>query len=237
MVSSAYITSRQKWQRPQALLFSNNPGTFQNNKYIPMGDEGQDFIILSDHNRGAIDMGNQRLEDRRRMINGTMRSYWIADKLTLSTSWENLPSRSYSDQVNFEYMQGNSVEYPGQPFGPDGRPVGGIGALKPSSTIEYTVDGGAGGNDLLMWYEDHPGPFWVFLSYDKLRTGDLINYNKLGIYNHVLQMYFASFDYSIEKRTGSQASMTVNPLNPSEMIPTGVNGFDFWNISMSLEEV
>jgi hypothetical protein len=35
----------------------------------------------------------QRIESKRRMIDGTMRSVHVADKYTFSTSWENIPSR------------------------------------------------------------------------------------------------------------------------------------------------
>ena len=33
-------------------------------------------------------------------------------------------------------------------------------------TSEFTADGGAGGADLLQWYRNTHGPFWVYLSYD-----------------------------------------------------------------------
>jgi hypothetical protein len=42
-------------------------------------------------------------------------------------------------------------------------------------------------------------------------------YQKLSSYAEVVEVYFASFDYSIESR--------------------GANTFDYWNINLSLEEV
>ena len=207
MASSAYMINRSKWQRPQALLFSDNPGTLVNvpelnkNIYVPNGEEGLDFIILSDHNRDALSLSKQRIETRNRMINGTMRSYHTADKINVSTSWSRLPSRSYSSVP--EYENGEFIRQPDP---------------EQSATEEYTADGGAGGAELLSWYEDHTGPFWVFFSYDKLGEDDLNRYTQ------VEKMYFSGFDYEIEKRGHSWAS-------------SSASGFDMWNISMSLEQV
>lgn len=205
MPTSAYMQRRMEYlkggTRPQAIIWSNNSGTLSNGAYIPNGNEGTDFIILSDHNRSEISLSQQRIESRQRMVNGNMRSYHIADKLNLSTSWSRMPSRAFSASVEFDAM----------------------GEIITANYTSYTVDYAAGGVDMLSWYENHPGPFWVFLAYDKFRIDGYENYNRLGKYNQVLQMYFSSFDYSVEKRASTWSS--------------GPTGFDFWNISLSLEEV
>lgn len=216
MTSSAYITGRQRYARPQGMLWSDTPGTLSNGIYVPSGyEKGSDltnittddyFIILSDHNRSSISISNQRLEQRRRMINGTMRSNYIADKLTISTEWNNLPSRSYKLKPNFNQSTGLSTYDHG------------YGSLTASDS-EYTADGGAGGVEMLDWYENHKGPFWVFLSYDKYNNfGDDNNARlHLGEYSQVIQMYLSSFSYNINKRGG--------------------NTMDLWNVSITLEEV
>lgn len=180
--------------RPQAMLWSNNPGTLDAGFYVPQGDEGTDFIIVSDHNRSEISFSQERIETRQRMVNGGMRSYWIADKLQISTSWNRLPSRPFDGNVAFD-ANGNIVT---------------------SNYISYTADGAAGGVDMLSWYEDHPGTFYLFLSYDKYRINGLENYNRLSTYAQVVKVYFSSFEYNVEKRSGG--------------------GFDFWNINVSMEE-
>lgn len=159
------------------------------------------FIILSDHNRNEISISNQRIEQKQRMINGSMRSYHIADKLNISTSWNLLPSRSYFSNPTFNQTTGQTIF--------DGLEI----------PYAYTVDGGAGGVEMLDWYENHKGPFWVFLSYDKYTNfgDDYLAYVHLGEYSQILQMYISSFDYSIVKR--------------------GRLNYDMWNISVSLEEV
>ncbi len=214
MASSAYMAGRRSYlngaTRPQAILFSDNAGTLESGMYVPNGNEGEDFIILTDGNRSEISMSNQRIEQRQRMVNGNMRSYWMADKLNLSTSWSRIPSRAYSGYVTFDPENGQIDN-------------------DPSTYSMYTVDGGAGGVDILSWYEDHVGPFYVFLGYDKFRIDGSENYNRLSGYNQVLKMYVSSFDYDIEKRGGTS---TGNMWSDSKTV-----GFDFWNISISLEEV
>jgi hypothetical protein len=202
--TSTYISGRKKYARPQAMLWSDNSGTTQNDVRIPNGLEKEDYIILSDHNRQPMSISQQRIESRQRMVNGTMRSYHIADKITISTSWNNLPSRSFSRNVIF-----NSS---------------GVAQMS-GNDLENTVDGGAGGVELLDWYENHSGPFYVFLGYDKYNSDSLkvsgsvtdASFQHLSIYNDVRLMYFSSFEHSIEKRGGTN--------------------FDFWNVSVSLEEV
>lgn len=83
----------------------------------------------------------------------------------------------------------------------------------------YTSDGGAGGAEILDWYERYTGSFWLFLSYDKYPNfgKDANAYTNLQKYSQVVEVFFSDFSYSVVKRGGSN--------------------YDFWNISFSLEEV
>lgn len=230
MTDIAYITGRRKYARPQGMLWADNPGTVVTSGngiyYLPNGYEigmdpdnildnelANEFIILSDDNRSPIDFAYTRIENRKRMVNGRMRSYHIADKLTLSVSWDLLPSRSYSSTPLFT-STGKSEFYGqfGKPSAPDS---------------EYTTDGGAGGVELLDWYENHPGSFWVYLSYDNYKNFEQVveeqslsqdsEYNQLNKYSQVVEVFFSDFNYSVQRRGGSN--------------------FDLWNISVTLEEV
>jgi hypothetical protein len=112
--NSAYMLGRKKWARPQAMVWCDMYTLDENGKLLPTGNEvgsdvlnssipnsNESFIIISDHNRSAINIANQRIEQRQRMANGTMRSFFIADKLTIDTSWTMLPSRSFKDYPSF----------------------------------------------------------------------------------------------------------------------------------------
>jgi len=218
MATNNYMSGRKKYARPQAMLFADNPGTKINGFYVPDGSEigslaasegaSGEFILLSDDNRSAIDFKQVRIEKRERMINGRMRSYHIADKLQISTSFDMLPSRAYDASANFD-INGNAdmMSSPSR--------------LNP---LEFTTDGGAGGVELLDWYEKHNGSFWVYLSYDKYTnftdtdiTSIDTRFNNLNKYSEIVEVFFSDFSYSVKKRSG---------LN-----------FDFWNVSFSLEEV
>jgi len=211
MATEAYISGRKRYQRPQAILWSNNPGTLTNGLYVPTGYEigaavptGTDaslvdqFLILSDHNRAELSFTPERIEQRKRTINGRMRSYHIADKTGMSVSWSNLPSRAYYSPAAFDNY-GKSI-YEGQPG-------------------EFASDGGAGGNEIVDWYKNHKGSFWMFLAYDKYTNFGKSQsaFGHLAQYNEVVEVMFSDFNYSVVSRGGSN--------------------FDLWNISVTLEEV
>lgn len=217
MSTNRYMSGRQKYIRPQAMLFADNPGKKVGGFYIPDGLEigsslasggtHGDFLILSDDNRSPIDFKSVRIEKRERMINGRMRSYHIADKLQISTSWKMLPSRAYDNKANFDiYGKPDLVKTVSRP-----------------NPHEFTTDGGAGAVELLDWYNNHTGSFWVYLSYDKYTNfendpnTDLDDrFNNTNKYSEVIEVFFSDFNHTVVKRSG---------LN-----------FDYWDVSLSLEE-
>lgn len=221
--TAAYMAGRQKYQRPQGMLWAENPGTIVllnpldpdgGTTYVPVGYEigastsslspSEDqyldtFLILTDDNRQELKFTPTRIENKERMINGRMRSYYIADKLSLSTSWSNIPSRSHASDPNFSLTTGKS-------------------STSGNSLYEYTTDGGAGGAEILDWYDAHKGSFWVYLSYDKYSNfgSGAEAKTHLAQYGQVIEMFISSFDYSVTKRGGI---------------------YDFWDVSVTLEEV
>jgi hypothetical protein len=181
MVSSAYLSARKKWIRPQAIIFSNNSGGILDGVPQISGIEREDFIILSDHNRSDIAFSTNRLENRKRMVNGHMRSYHIADKMNVSFSYSMLPSRSFDGDPEFD--------------------ADGIATV--TGLSEYTADGGAGGAELLDWYSSNPGSFYMFLSYDVPQNFSASIYDKLDKYSDVLEVFVSDFSYNVVKRGGT----------------------------------
>jgi hypothetical protein len=290
-----YIINRQKYNRPQGMLWSesyvapatsNDPLAISGFEFGSNAPEAnQTFLILSDHNRKTIDISTDRIQNRERMINGRMRSFHIADKIKISTSWEMLPSRRSAEYSNFRTVfstaitsavgngatityiaTGTNIELTvGEYVSITGISIAGynktnaevlsvvesIDGLTTTFTIagtttgtptytdakitttgaktnyiaseEYTVDGGAGGADILDWYEGHTGPFYVYLSYDKPKNfkaegnGNNGNYDRLDEYSEVVEMYISDFSYTVARRGGTN--------------------YDFWDISVTLEEV
>lgn len=227
MATRAYLNGRRKYGRPQAMLWADNPGNLSEGVYVPDGYEvgynSEDiedttlldqFIVLSDDNRSEIKFSSNRIDQKKRMVNGRMRSYYIADKLQIDISWDNLPSRSFGKYPDFS--ENGKPDARNKSTNPITTPETGARTFYKSE--QYTSDGGAGGNELLQWYENHPGPFWVYLSYDKYTNMPEANkYSSLAQYNEVVQMYITSFDYTVTKR--------------------GTSTYDFWNVSVTLEEV
>lgn len=176
----SYNSLQQKYSRPSLIIFSETEpvlgqvGTTRENKW----DLGLTYLYLSDDNRSDLAVSFERIEHRQRMINGTMRSYHIADKKTYSTSWKKLPSRK-------DYV----TEY-----------------------ANTRTDFG-GGQEILDWYNNHPGSFWVLFVYDidssKSKTDVKNNVEKVNV-------FFENFSYNIITR-GTDT--------------------DLWDISLGLVEV
>lgn len=196
MATSGYLLGRKRFNRPQGVIWANNSGILSNGIVVPDGVEGEDFIVLSDHGRGELGFNKQRIENRKRLVNGNMRSYHVADKVSVSWSWDMIPSRAFSNDPIFSNTTGKQT----------------------SLSQEYTADGGAGGVDLIKWYENNPGSFYMFLAYDRYDKFDSSAYANMDKYNEVLEVYFASFDYTVVKRGST-------------------NTHDFFNVDVSLEEV
>jgi hypothetical protein len=215
-----YIAGRKKYTRPQGIAFAEayNQST---SGLIPAGfevnsaqaDNLETFLILSDHNRGAIDISPKRIETRERMVNGRMRSYHIDDKKMIRLSWDNLPSRSYATSPEFAIADSFS--------GQTQTAFTGKSSFY-KDRAEYTVDGGAGGADIKEWYDQHVGSFYVLLAYDNsasLQSTDGPNgskYAKLGQYTEAIEMFISDFSFNVNKR--------------------GATTHDLWSVSISLEE-
>lgn len=200
-----YLSGRKKYARPQAMVFANSIAIdSETGLYYPEGTEYQDFLVLSDHNRSEIQMAPERVEVRKRMINGRMRSVWLADKLKISTSWKDLPSRVATAGVSIvdgKVVPNNFTDTDPEP---DTTRKGDI----------YVVDSGAAAADLAQWHKDHPGSFWVLVSFDD--PNEVGGYDKIAQYTMALECFFDDFKYDISKRG---------------------RRMDLWNVSLSLEEV
>lgn len=187
----ANYAAEKRWFRPSIMAFSDNIPTLNSQTGVLEGT----FNYLTDDNRSPLEISFNRIEYRQRMINGRMRSYHVADKKSYSVSWENLASRSIDpnrknlDFISEKYYTGNTI----------------------TNTSFMAAD------EMLEWYEDHPGEFYMILSYDKQHvfgTTDA-DYNKIAFACEIVPVFFDSFSYSVDTR---------GPYN------------DLWSVSMSLVE-
>ena len=148
--------------------------------YLPVGSliYLNSTLKLSEHNRQPVSLNNNRIEKTKRMSNGTMRKFFVADKKAISVSWNMLPS-SYT----------------------------------------YTIDGGYGAIDLKNFYEGTASKASGALS-GQSSFDVTISY---GGTTQTLNMIFTSCSFEIVKRNVKEA--------------TGDTPQEFWNVSLSMEEV
>jgi len=72
-----------------------------------------DVLYLTDDNREPLQITPQRIEFKRRMIDGTMRSHYVADKDEYSTSWSDIPSRKNNGSIQItsdNFGAGNDIK-------------------------------------------------------------------------------------------------------------------------------
>ena len=56
------------------------------------GDGTTKWNTVTDHNRGQFTINHNRIEQSRRMANGTLRKFFVADKEAFNISWDLVPS-------------------------------------------------------------------------------------------------------------------------------------------------
>jgi len=93
----AHVTISNKWTRPSLIIFTDSEPS-ASVASVGVWDIGgspgamNGYIYLSDDNRSDLQVSIERIEYKKRMINGRMRSYHVADKRSYSVSWQALPS-------------------------------------------------------------------------------------------------------------------------------------------------
>lgn len=148
--------------------------------YLPVGSiiTLNSNIKLSEHNRQPVSIAKNRIEKQQRMSNGTMRKFFVADKESISVSWNMLPS------------------------------VSGM-----------TIDGGYGALDLKTFYEGTATKATGALS-GRSSFDVTIKY---GNTTKTIEMMFSNCSFDIVKRNVKEK--------------TGDNPQEFWNVSITMEEV
>ena len=148
--------------------------------YLPVGSAlyFNSTIKLSEHNRQPISLSPNRIEKMQRMANGSMRKIYVADKESITVSWNKLPSKE-----------------------------------------SMTVDGGKGALDLRDFYN---GTAAKASGANSGRTTFDVTI-KEGNTSRTMEMIFTSFSLELVNRNVKES--------------TGATPQEFWNLSITLEEV
>ena len=202
-----YMQKRKKYNRPSGMLWSENAGTLINSLYIPYGLEVGADATL-EVDKTLADQFLILTDDNRTPLD------FSDERIEKRERMINGRMRSYhtADKMKIS-TSWNMIPSRSHSDVPSFDPATGL-----SPHTSYTSDGGAGAADMLEWYDGHKGSFWVFLAYDRkgIFKGTESPYDHLQQYNQIVEMFISSFSYSVEKR-GTK--------------------FDYWNVSVTLEEV
>lgn len=87
-------TLQNVWSRPALMILSESqPSEVDGATGVwNLGVADTNFIYLTDDSRSPLNVSIQRIEYKKRMINGRMRTYHVADKKSFAVSWRDLPS-------------------------------------------------------------------------------------------------------------------------------------------------
>lgn len=148
--------------------------------YLPVGSiiTLNSTLKLSEHNRQPVQLSKNRIEKQQRMSNGTLRKLFVADKESISVSWNILPS-----------------------------------------IASMTVDGGYGALDIKAFYDGTAAKASGALS-GRSSFDVTIKY---GNTTKTMEMVFSNCSFEIVKRNVKEK--------------TGDNPQEFWNVSITMEEV
>lgn len=58
------------------------------------------WVKISDHGRSPLNIRVERIENKQRMANGTLRRYVVTKKRSYSTSWDNIPDEAVDFLAN-----------------------------------------------------------------------------------------------------------------------------------------
>lgn len=176
------------WTRPTLVVLSEDEPIIETQdiggSLLKTGkvDLGENYIYLTDDGRSPLRVQYERIEYKKRMINGRMRSYHVADKRSFSTSWEDLPSRSKSD------IYANGVK------------TGTKGYISEYERGSTSTGSFAAGQEMLDWYKQNTSDFWMTLVYDIDTDQARFGSEEMKRTFEVVNVMFDSFDYTVEKR-------------------------------------
>lgn len=169
---TVYESLDKKWQRPSLIILCHDKPVEGSGQDVGKWNLGNDYIYLTDDGRDALAIDPQRIEYKQRMLNGRMRSYYVADKRTFSTSWRDLPSRS--KDATGKYISEHQ---------------------RRNSSIKY-----AAGQEMKDWYERHSGSFWMLVIYDGKLFNSSTN-NKTALQQvELYNVFFEDFSITVVKR-------------------------------------
>jgi hypothetical protein len=218
--------------------------------YLPVGSliYLNSTIKLSEHNRQPISIQTNRIEKQQRMSNGTLRKFFIADKKSISISWNMLPSFStftadggYGAMDIKSFYEGSASKASGALSGKNsfdvtiryGGPSNITNISSNGTTVTYTSANNFSTGNIISIYGNNPSAYNLsnVPVASATSTGFTVTNAASGTFvsggeafkTETFSMIFTSCSFELVKRNVKEVSTDTAQ--------------EFWNVSLSMEEI
>ena len=218
--------------------------------YLPVGSliYLNSTIKLSEHNRQPISIQTNRIEKQQRMSNGTLRKFFIADKKSISISWNMLPSFStftadggYGAMDIKSFYEGSASKASGALSGKSlfdvtiryGGPSNITNISSNGTTVTYTSANNFSTGNIISLYGNNPSAYNLSnvpvasatssqFTVTNAASGSFVSGGE-AFKTETFSMIFTSCSFEVVKRNVKEVSTDTAQ--------------EFWNVSLSMEEV
>jgi hypothetical protein len=218
--------------------------------YLPVGSliYLNSTIKLSEHNRQPISIQTNRIEKQQRMSNGTLRKFFIADKKSISISWNMLPSFStftadggYGAMDIKSFYEGSASKASGALSGKSlfdvtiryGGPSNITNISSNGTTVTYTSANNFSTGNIISLYGNNPSVYNLSnvpvasanssqFTVTNAASGSFVSGGE-AFKTETFSMIFTSCSFEVVKRNVKEVSTDTAQ--------------EFWNVSLSMEEV
>ena len=218
--------------------------------YLPVGSliYLNSTIKLSEHNRQPISIQTNRIEKQQRMSNGTLRKFFIADKKSISISWNMLPSFStftadngYGAMDIKSFYEGSASKASGALSGKNlfdvtiryGGPSNITNISSNGTTVTYTSANNFSAGNIISLYGNNPSAYNLSnvsvasatssqFTVTNAASGAFVSGGE-AFKTETFSMIFTSCSFEVVKRNVKEVSTDTAQ--------------EFWNVSLSMEEV
>lgn len=218
--------------------------------YLPVGSliYLNSTIKLSEHNRQPISIQTNRIEKQQRMSNGTLRKFFIADKKSISISWNMLPSFStftadggYGAMDIKSFYEGSASKASGALSGKSlfdvtiryGGPSNVTNISSNGTTVTYTSANNFSTGNIISLYGNNPSAYNLSnvsvasatssqFTVTNAASGAFVSGGE-AFKTETFSMIFTSCSFEVVKRNVKEVSTDTAQ--------------EFWNVSLSMEEV
>ena len=217
--------------------------------YLPVGSliYLNSTIKLSEHNRQPISIQTNRIEKQQRMSNGTLRKFFIADKKSISVSWNMLPSFStftadggYGAMDIKSFYEGSASKASGALSGKNlfdvtiryGGPSNITNISSNGTTVTYTSANNFSTGNIISLYDNNPSAYNLSnvsvasatssqFTVTNAASGAFVSGGE-AFKTETFSMIFTSCSFEVVKRNVKEVSTDTAQ--------------EFWNVSLSMEE-